>query len=108
MTEIADQLNQKLAATEAERPAGGRAKSSVSVDLDNLFSFLSDLNSGQSSVVNEIRENLEELELTVLEEVRSQRRELRAGRAVLVTAAGNASRRVLYGRRRKFPGSKWV
>ena len=71
MTELADQLNQKLAAGDAERPAGGRAKSSVSVDLDNLFSFLSDVHSGHSSVVNEIRENLEELEMTVLEEVRS-------------------------------------
>ncbi|XP_037081174.1 LOW QUALITY PROTEIN: unconventional myosin-X-like, partial [Pollicipes pollicipes] len=66
MTEIADHLNMKLSAAEAQP---GRAKSSVSVDLDNLFSFLSDMNSGQSSVVNEIRENLEELEQTVLVEM---------------------------------------
>lgn len=58
LSEIAEHLNSKLAANAAEQ-------SGESVDLDNLFAFLSDVQTGQSSnrnyIIDQIGEQMDEL-----------------------------------------------
>lgn len=58
MSEIAEHLNSKLAANAAEQ-------SGESVDLDNLFAFLSDVQTSQSSnrnhIIDQIGEQMDEL-----------------------------------------------
>lgn len=58
LSQMAEQLNHKLAANNTE-PAGGIAES---VDLDNLFAFLSDVQPPQrNNIIDEIGEQMNEL-----------------------------------------------
>lgn len=59
LSQMAEQLNHKLAANNAE-PAGGIAES---VDLDNLFAFLSDVQPPpqRNNIIDEIGEQMNEL-----------------------------------------------
>lgn len=58
LSEIAGQLNSKLAASVSEQ-------SGESVDLDNLFAFLSDVQTGQNvnrnHIIDQIGEQMDEL-----------------------------------------------
>jgi hypothetical protein len=54
LSHIAEQLNTKM--SESHAPAPGE-----SVDLDNLFAFLSDVQTGRNHIIDEIGERMNEL-----------------------------------------------
>lgn len=67
LSHIAEQLNTKLLETHTHAPAPGE-----SVDLDNLFAFLSDVQTGRNHnhIIDEIGERMNELVTDLDVEVR--------------------------------------